>query len=173
MARWRLRAKHYLNVLIDGEPVEWEYKETLQNGKQKRMTLPVPMYLDPEDASEHTPLGSGEIIVAYADKAHHRFDIIFSGPPTPDMEPVDDEAEEISASFADQWKHPIETLEGNYGESVANNLAEQLTRAIQAAGGIPSARANEIDELKQMLADQQKLINELLAGKDVKVERRV
>src|ERR1700744_2889293 len=117
MARWRLKGKHYLNI----EGVDWEYKETLQNGKQKRMTLKVPMYLDPEDGSEHNY--PGEIIVAYGDMKHQKLDLIFTGPPTPDMEPIDDEAEEISASHSSNWIHPIDSLEGTYADAINDDLA--------------------------------------------------
>lgn len=169
MARWRLRAKHYLNV----EGVDWEYKETMQNGKQKRMTLPVPMFLDPDDASEHTPMGSGEIVVALSGYAHQKNDLIFTGQPTPDMEPLDEEAEEISASYRDSWKHPIESLEGNYGETIANDLAAQLTKAIQAAGGLASPQTDEVAKLRETLAQQGELIAKLMASQEAKPERRI
>src|SRR6266705_2613092 len=105
MARWRLLTGHYLNV----EGTEWEYKETDRNtGKQARKVFAVPLFMDPNDPSDHNY--PGEIIVAnIADRAFAR-DIIFLGDPTPDMEPLDAEAEAISESLAPKWTHPIESL---------------------------------------------------------------
>src|ERR1035437_368992 len=88
MARFRLKDKHYLHVLPE---TEWEQKELDQvTGKQARKVYLVPRYLDPDDPSDcNYP---GEIIVATKeDKAWPR-DIIMKGPPTADMEPIDDES---------------------------------------------------------------------------------
>src|SRR5712664_1979266 len=75
MARWRLITGHYLNVLIDGSPAEWEYKETDRNtGKQARRIFPVPVLLDPNDPADHNH--PGEIIVCH-EGAGDRRDIIF------------------------------------------------------------------------------------------------
>src|SRR6266705_1767114 len=105
MARWRLRTGHYLNV----PGTEWEYKETDRTtGKTGRKVFAVPMLLDPNDPADHNY--PGEIIVASAEDRAFPRDIIFLGDPTPDMEPIDDEAEAISEALASKWVHPIESL---------------------------------------------------------------
>lgn len=106
MARWRLRSAHYLKV----PGTEYEHKETDRaTGKQAKKVFPVPLYLNPEDQADcNYP---GEIIVTDK-KSHPAYpkDIYFVGQPTPEMEPLDEEAEKISASFAKKWEHPIESL---------------------------------------------------------------
>lgn len=123
MARWRLTQPHYLNV----PGTEWEYKETNRvSGKQATKRFPVPLYLDPEDVSEQTPPNSGMIVVT--DKANRAFphDIVFVGPPTPDMDPLDEEAEAISEAESKKWVHPIDSLPGNYSASLLTAFEAQL-----------------------------------------------
>ena len=103
MARWQLKEKHYINV----EGTEWEYKETTDQGKQVRRVFNVPMYLDPESSADWTE--PGMIVVCDGTNPKGR-DLIFSGPPTPDMLPLDEEAETISASLRASWIAPIETV---------------------------------------------------------------
>lgn len=106
MARWRLMSAHYLNV----PGTEYEHREvSRETGKQAVKRYPVPLFLNPNDPADcNYP---GEIIVA--DKANrlHPKDLVFVGPPTPEMEPLDEEAEKISAKHREKWdKHPIESL---------------------------------------------------------------
>ena len=35
---------------------------------------------------------------------------MFTGPPTSEMEPLDDEAKKLTAKFMETWEHPIESL---------------------------------------------------------------
>ena len=105
MARWRLRNPHYLKV----PGTTYEYKELDQfTGKQTKQELPVPLYLDPKDPADcNYP---GEIIVCDKPSPEHPKDIHFVGKPTPEMEPLDTEAQRISEAMADEWVHPIESL---------------------------------------------------------------
>lgn len=111
MARWRLINAHYLHV----PETFWEHKETDRStGKQATKKYPVPMYLDPRDSADHNY--PGEIIVTNrVDRAFPK-DILFTdgkgglGEPTPEMEPLDDEAEKINESLQAKWVHPIESL---------------------------------------------------------------
>lgn len=105
MARWRLINPHYLNI----PGGEWDYRETdRETGKQARRVFAVPTYLDPKAQSDcNYP---GEIIVG--NKPHDR-DILYMGPPTPDMRPLDEEAEAISAKYRPLWNNPIESLPSN------------------------------------------------------------
>lgn len=117
MARWKLREKHYLKVPGN----EWEYQETAQSGKTGRKRYEVPMFLNPDDPADYNyPDG---IIVGYTP---HDRDIIFVGPPTPDMEPLDDEAKKLSAEEARKWKHPIESLPGDFSQSLLTDLQRQI-----------------------------------------------
>lgn len=126
MARWRLRIPHYLNVLPE---TEWEQKETdLLTGKQARKVYKVPMYLDPKDPTDcNYP---GEIIVCHDGKGQPR-DKVFVGPPTPDMEPLDAEAEAISAAEAPNWVDPIESLTTRMEATVNQTQFAALQKQVQ------------------------------------------
>src|SRR5689334_3691415 len=96
--RWRLTTPHYLNVptLPDGTRVEWEHKETArESGRAIRKLYAVPMLLDPRDPADHNH--PGDIIVCHDVEGarHDHKDYIFEGDPTPEMEPLNDEAEAI------------------------------------------------------------------------------
>lgn len=148
MARWRLTGKHYLKV----PGTEWEREEVnVQTQKPMRKRYPVGLFLNPDDVSDcNYP---GEIIVAYADSAQGR-DIIFEGPPTPDMEPLDPEAAEISDRLRPTWIHPIESLDGGFSGALLNNLQQQIMdiqnrpQPTVSAGGISRS---DFDELKKMV----------------------
>jgi len=95
MARWKLRCAHYLNV----EGTEWEYSESGmgKRGRPAKVRFKVPRHLDPNEPADHTHLnwmnqGDGVIIVAHEGTTNDPNDVIFSGAPTPDMDPIDDEA---------------------------------------------------------------------------------
>lgn len=152
MARWRLTAAHYLNV----PGTEVEFKETnRETGKQARKVYPVPAHLDPDyPPDQNYP---GEIIVAHEGKSQGR-DIIFVGPPTPDMEPLDEEAKAISTSLAATWKHPIESLPAN-GEDYGSKLMAMFEKQIREAGQVPNASTAGIDP--SAFAELQKQVQEL------------
>src|SRR5581483_11681993 len=120
MPRWRLITKHYLNCTINGERTEWEYEETNRDsGKRNRKRFQVPCFLDPDNPGDQTPPNSGVIYVAH-EGSERPHDIVFFGDPTPDMEPMDDEAEAISKSLEAKWVHPIDSLPatGEYTEAL-------------------------------------------------------
>jgi len=124
MARWKLMTSHYLNC----RDTEWEYKEVDRNtGREKRKSIPVPRYLDISDSSDWTNSwgnkdnATGEIIVCHEGKGEPR-DITFYGDPTPDMQPADDEAKAISASFADAWRYKPDTAEVGYSQSLIDRF---------------------------------------------------
>lgn len=142
MARWRLMGKHYLNVPsteADSSLGKWEYKETSkETGKQARKVFNVPTYLNPEDGADcNYP---GEIIVSHTYSAQYHKDIIFVGAPTPEMEPIDDEASAISEAEKHKWIHPIESLPGQgYSQSLLDDLTRQLAAAIGGQAAKPAA----------------------------------
>lgn len=126
MARWRLLNPHYINV---GD--EWEYKETSkETGRQARKVFHVPTLLDPKDVSQCNY--DGEIVVGNGTKCMPK-DYIFSGPPTPDMEPMDEEAQAISDSQRSKWIHPIESLPGNFSQSILDIFQRQVDAAVVGA----------------------------------------
>jgi len=166
--RWRLVNPHYLKVIEfpDGTKVEWEHKETSrENGRTLRKLYPVPALLDPRDPSDcNYP---GELIVAHAvEGARNELkDIIFQGEPTPEMEPLNDEAEAISKSLQTKWAHPIDTLPVNGGmndaervfmQNMMTEFAKQIGTALpQANLAVPNA---EVDQLKERLAKLEALL---------------
>lgn len=178
MARWRLTAKHYLPVA----GTEYEYKETNRDtGRQVRKVFEVPLYLDPDQPSDWTDRVNGEIIVSNGEGAE-RSDIIFQGNPTPDMEPLDDEAEAISAALRQKWEHPIESLPANGGMNENEKaFMENMMAAFAKASGEPTAvsakgvdndRLVKLEEQLAALAEQNAKLQAQLAEAPIK-ERRV
>jgi hypothetical protein len=167
--RWRLTQPHYLNVLAlgDGTKVEWEHKETSrETGRAIRKLYPVPALLNPDDSSDYNY--PGEIIVASeVEGAHNAYprDIIFSGEPTQEMEPLNEEAEAITESLRMKWEHPINSLPANGGmnaqeqafmENMMASFAKQIGATMQAPNAtVPQA---QYDELKERLAKLEAMI---------------
>lgn len=134
MARWELMQPHYL--VVPG--TKWQHEETSrETGETARTDHPVPKYLD---AGKIVCQGHGQ-----------RGDITFEGQPTPDMNPLDDEAEAISAKFKDQWIHPIESLsanDGNFGASLIAMFEKQMAQvAKQGAVAAPGVSQEAFDKL--------------------------
>lgn len=144
MARWKLTAKHYLSV----PGTEWDYKETdATTGRQKRKVFVVPRYLDPDDPSDQNPEGLC-VVTNAEDSAAHPYDIYFTGAPTPDMEPLDQEAETISAALRQKWDHPIESLPANGGMNDAEKaFMDSMMKAFaQQVGVIQPVSAANVDQ---------------------------
>lgn len=127
MARWRLTDGHYLNV----PGTEWEYKESdRETGRSARKVYNVPLYLNPKNREDwNYPADESIIVTNKADPAYRR-DILFEGPPTPDMEPLDDDARAISKRYVDSgaWKHPIEALNMTYSQSMLSEFEMQIAQ---------------------------------------------
>lgn len=145
MARWRLINAHYLNILDPDtdKPTEWMYSETDRtSGKARRKIYNVPQLLDPKDPTLHN--FGDDIVVCQEGKGEPK-DIVFFGPPTPDMEPMDAEAEAISASLQSKWIHPIDTLPVNGGMNEKETaFMEQMMKAF--AGAVPQTATSVSDE---------------------------
>ena len=140
MARWKLMVAHYLNVPDE----EWEYVENdRKTGRPIRRKFLVPRLLDPGDPTSWTNKWGtkdneeGEVIVCLADKGDSH-DHIFSGDPTPDMIPLDDEARAISAKFTERWKYKPEEASGQFSQSLIDkfqsDMAEVRTRPTPVEG---------------------------------------
>lgn len=146
MAKWRLVTPHYLN----NPEGEWEYKETDRNtGKQARKTFAVPLYME-----EGTVVTNNIREVSPRDNIYH-----FTGDPTPDMDPLDDEAEAISASFAGKWQHPIDSLPGDFSQSLITSFQQQMAElsARQPAQAAVAAPGVSAEDFKDLLAQVQSL----------------
>lgn len=156
MARYRLKGKHYLKIA----GTEWEQIEVdLNTGKQARKRYPVPAYLDPEDPSNcNYP---GEIIVASKASTAFPRDYVFAGPPTLDMEPLDEEAEAEVAKVMATGEHPIESLPSN-GQTFSDSLLDKLTKqldAIAKQNGMPAPASNDrVAALEAQIAELKELV---------------
>jgi len=175
-ARWRLTNPHYINVeqLPDGTKVEWESKETSrENGRTIRKNFPVPMLLNPTEPGDcNYP---GEIIVANGPNSAYSQDIIFHGSPTPEMEPLNEAAEVISASMRPKWDNPIESLPANGGMNTQEQaFFSAMMKAFETQGPAPigthSVPKADYDALKERL---EKLEAALVAKAAPAAERRV
>lgn len=175
--RWRLRSTHYLNV----PGTEWEQNETNRDtGRTNRKRYTVPLLLDPNDPSYQTPPNSGEIIVCYAGKGD-RHDVVFEGEPTPEMEPIDEEAKALSAKLEPKWKAPMGdgafpgTGSGGFNDALLQQLNRNLetlinTQGIPKAAEQPIGNVGGIDaqafaDLQATVQKQAEMIERLMAGK--------
>lgn len=181
MARWRLTAKHYINVLDKdtGEKVEWIREETSPDtGRKLRKAYSVPMLLDPDDPTCMNR--EGEVVVARAASAK-RGDFVYEGPPTVDMEPLDEEAEEISALEKPKWINPIESIPGQgvYAENLLTFLNQQLADAMKqnpiqpAATSLSGVSKEEFSAMQEQMSAVLKQNAELLERLDAKPEPKV
>lgn len=134
MARWRLTAAHYLNV----EGIEWDYIEKdQQTQRNKRVHFKVPLHLDPNSSADWNDKANEWVVVSDGVNPSPR-DIIFTGPPTPDMEPLDAEAEALTAVHRKRWdaNHPIESLPGqDYSQSLLTKFQAQVDERLKALSG--------------------------------------
>ncbi len=161
MARWRLMTPHYLKV----EGNEWEYQETSQTtGKISRHRFPVPMLLDVKDPGDWNYPQDKMIVVCHKGKGLPK-DYVFEGPPTADMEPLDDEAQAITDKESVKWVHPIESLaaKGGFGPALLADLEKELTAAIRNAANVASAPAQATSVTDEAFAALKKQVEELMA----------
>jgi len=170
MARWKLLNAHYINVTGN----TWEYKETdRSNGRQIRREFEVPQHLSPFDPSDwnyRDGQDDGDVIVSHKFDDRYPKDYVFRGEPTPDMLPLDDEAKEISASYAGKWKHPIENLTVSYSQSLIDGFHDEMKvlQAKQEAGSGADIKA--LTEAVTQMAQMQATVMAALTNKPV--ERR-
>lgn len=166
MARWMLKEAHYLKV----PGTVWEEMSVDRDtGRQKRIAHPVPRLLNPKDPSDwshrpqsggaHVSVGGssfdeGAIVVAWAGKTDDRRDFIFEGEPTPDMEPIDDEAKEISAKKFSNWRDPMDSAYTALAptEQLLIKLQEEMSQAMSTMN---QARTPDtgIAETQKQIAD--------------------
>ena len=128
MARWELMTAHYLNTAV---PTEWEYKETnTETGRQARKVMIVPDYME-----EGTIVCQGD---------GERGDIEFIGKPTPDMSPLDPEAEAISDKYRAEWIHPIESISNKIElDDMTKQMMAEFAKQIGVAM-VPNTSASQV-----------------------------
>lgn len=169
MARWMLIEPHYLNVA----GTEWEYTEQERGtGKQIRRKFTVPRYLHPEDPNDWTEksynnLGQpveGKVIVSDGNGAQP-MDIIFTGDPTPNMLPLDDDAKAVSARYAANWSAPAEGFTLTHSQSLLDNLERKLA-LVQAQQPAPASQGMEqlMAAIAAMMKQNGDLITVLAGG---------
>lgn len=154
MARWALRQKHYIAI----KDTEWEHKETDRDtGKQVRKVYTVPRFLNPEDPNDYTHKELQAVIVCHEGKGDRR-DLVFYGDPTPDMEPLDDEAQAISDSVSKNWVQPMSeqampstgyagAREQEFMKEIASIMAGQ-----KPGSAVPVPPGADVEELKKQIA---------------------
>ncbi len=162
MARWKLTAKHYLHALQYGQPSEWQREEiNVQSGRAFRKTYPVPMFIDPDDPhciNRH--LGYCVIATEGSDQPG---DLIVSNfKPTPDMEPLDEEARQLSEVERPHWINPIDGLSPTMGEDFANQLLAALQQQMNKTQVGSTGSNAEVSNLSALVAAQQKQIEALI-----------
>jgi hypothetical protein len=166
-------AAHYLNVpvLPDGTRVEWEHKETsMANGRSVRKLFQIPIVLNPGDSADcNYP---GEIIVAHDVEGARvpRQDYIFIGPPTPDMEPLNEEAEAITERLREGWiQNNIDPMsatgmaQAGRLNSLEQSFLDAMTKVYTAnAGQMPqpntAVATSDYEEMKERVAKLEALI---------------
>jgi hypothetical protein len=167
MPRWKLTAKHYLQALQFGQPSEWQREEiNVQTGRAFRKTYPVPMFIDPDDPfciNRHV----GYCVVA-TEGSDQPGDLIVSNfKPTPDMEPLDEEARTMSEAERPNWINPIDGLSPMMGEDFANQLLAALQQQMNQTSGVSPSQLgvnSEVSNLSTLVAAQQRQIDQLLAA---------
>lgn len=136
MARWRLTASHYLHLQ---DETKWEYTEVdRSNGRMKRTQFTVPCFLDINDPTYWTektfgmdgkPI-EGSIILCDGNNPG-KGDLIYRGKPTPDMFPLDEDAEKITARYREMWNMAQDAEPGSFAQNLIDNFQRQLSE-IQA-----------------------------------------
>lgn len=171
MARWSLRNPHYLNVPGN----EWMHEETdRETGRRNRKIYTVPQMLDPNNPQDQNYRELGRVIVCYEGKGEPR-DITFVGEPTPDMEPMDEEAETISESLQHKWEHPIDTLPTNGGMSDQESAFMQGLMKQFAQNAAPQNASVPLDQFEALKKQVEELIAQnaaLKAEKETPTARR-
>lgn len=167
MARWKPTAKHYLHARQYGQPTEWQREETnVQTGRAFRKSYPVPMLIDPEDPYCMNRV-VGYCVVATEGSAQPGDIEIFNFKPTPDMEPLDEEARLMSEKERPNWINPIDGLSPQMGEDFAQQLLgalQQQANQLKSSAPITAAQSGEMAELKGLLAAQQRQIEALMGA---------
>jgi len=155
--QWRLRTAHYLNV----PNTEYIHTEVSRDtGRQNRKSFQVPRLIDPTDPNDCNRDGDCIVynLVEGATKMP-RFAIQFIGDPTPEMEPLNDEAQALSDNFKEKWAKRFTSFElaGEVGEEYFQNLTRAIEKAIDKGGGRVTEPNQPVVSLEQFNALQTQL----------------
>lgn len=170
MARFRLTAKHYINVTVPGRRIIWRYEEVSRDGIASQQEFPVPLYLDPEDPRWHNS-PEGIIVATEASKEHPR-DYILAGEPTIDMEPLDEEAEALRESLMPKWTNPIETLPAQGLSPGEQAFIDAFARQMSQMPQQPAVDMSLIQKRLDALEAENKSLKEKLEAKPEVTARR-
>lgn len=174
MARWKLTAEHYLNV----PGTRWEDKFGVTSKKQGagQVYFDVPKHLDPKDPkcwNWRYDQDSGDCIVCYEGKGDPSGkDIVFVGPPTPDMLPLDDEAKAISAKMDGKWSGLNAEVMAEVSDPdnpMVNTMESRMTKAILTDLGAKLAAASVANQ--QASTGDSKAMDQLLATMNKMMEQ--
>lgn len=164
MARWQLTEPHYLNTL----DTKWEFEtKSRTTGRSERKQFRVPTHLDPNietDCNYQERIGNNmvdaKIIVCWEGKGELK-DIIFEGPPTPGMLPLDDEAKEISAKF--DWIPTAGLDENSQFNSFAQKKLMEFTEQLKDTVKSPAIEgmAEFMKTMAQMMQTQTQILAKL------------
>lgn len=132
------------------------------------------MYLDPNNPGDQNY--PDELVVSYEKGAHPR-DYIFSGMPTLDMEPLDEEATKLTMEVKAACPHPIDSLAATgmtAGEQLLETLTKQLVEASSRAPVAAAASAAAADEVAKLREQVRALTeaNAKLTGKPNAIPNR-
>lgn len=169
MARWKLTEPHYINCKRDGNNCEWEYKEVNRaNGREVRKKYIVPMLLDPKLEADWTHRASqfedGQIIVATEGTSDSKDIIIDAKSVTPGMEPLDDEAREISSRI-NARVIPVEgDPNASYSERLLDKFIQQLAETQSTVAHPPATIGIEklLESMTAMMEQNQKILSTLV-----------
>lgn len=164
MARWKVTSKHYIHATQYGQPTEWERQEINgDTGRMFRKAYKVPMLIDPEDPyciNKH----EGFCVIA-REGSERPGDIIFEGPPTADMEPMDDAAQAETDAEKHKWINPIDGLPSELGQELGKQILDALSRQVDAGAKPTSLKGSSSDEvaaLRAIVEKQQVMLDQML-----------
>lgn len=161
MARWKCLVGHYLYGHMPGdEKNEWMREETNRDtGRVARKFMKVPVYIDPKDPSCCNR--DGDCIVCHEGRGLPS-DIVFEGNPTPDMQPIDDEAKALSDKFAGDYTK-MENVEGGKANDVLSRLESVLADTMKSAVSTKNVPNDVLEAMNKRLEELAKQNAELIA----------
>lgn len=155
MARWRLNEKAYLRV----PGTEYDYKETNEEtGAVNRVVFSVPRFLDPADPRQAR---SPEGLVCAHVGGQKKGDWIFEGPPIMGMEPLDEEAEAITAEMQEAWGNQFVGGDLDSSQELVRMMADTLSSFKATSAPASPAPATEIIALQKQVAELTAIVKSL------------
>lgn len=155
MARWKLIGEQSA-YLKTNPPSIYTVRETdTVSGKTAQKVYEVPTEVSPGATLSD---GAGA----------HEEDIIFLGDPTPDMYPLDAEAQAITEEMQHRWGQQFLGLEGNYSDTIGRQIADLFIDIRSGMQPTPmSAQPNsEVAALQQQVAGLMSMVQSLLKEKE-------